>query len=383
MSYKNYSFKARSIYLLFVNLIATQHLLFLAYVNHLSIEYNLSLIISTAICSASLFSLITLNIYTLYSLAASLIFIFIVPSPETDPLLYILMLFTILPTIYIPFRYKFLLESELEKHNDELENKVQSRTKELSLAKEKAEKSEQVKSIFLATMSHELRTPLNSIIGFTSIIKQNEMSEENKMFIDAISKSGKDLLLLVNDVLSFTKLGKGYLKIAKIDFSLEELLASIESIANILILKKKKVIAFHYSLSNIDFIKGDENRLKQILENFVSNSVKFTESGEIHLNVKLLSQQKIEFSISDTGIGIESDKIDEIFDSFVQADSGINRKYGGTGLGLAISKKLIELMNGEIHVESNTGENHGSTFTFTIPYYPAEKHIKPSLEMIT
>ena len=267
-------------------------------------------------------------------------------------------------------KYRFLIESDLEKNKAELEQKVLARTKELNDAKEQAEKSEYIKTMFLANMSHEIRTPLNAIIGFSSLLKNEELSEENKVFLKNISNSSNHLLALVNDILDFSKIEQGHIELSNINYSVEELLASVDGIARILIQNQGKDIQFTYNLSQaVDrFLQGDPDRIKQILYNFVSNAVKFTDSGTIVLEAKLLDPATLVFSVSDTGIGIDATKVEDVFQSFIQADIGINRKYGGTGLGLTISRKLAELMGGKIWLESNTQEKHGTTFYFAIPY---------------
>lgn len=372
--FKKYTFTFLANYLLLVNMLTSLHLFYLAYVNHLTEAYALSLIVGLGIFAASSFSISALKIYIIFSLAVSVFFSYMIQTPQTDPILLLIMIFTLLPIIYIPMRYRFSLEEELEKNKEELEEKVKKRTEELVYAREKAEKSEQVKSNFLANMSHEIRTPLHAIMGFTSLIEKNAIGDDNHIFVDHIAESSAHLLSLVNDILDFSKIEKGYLIIENNVFLLEDMLKSIETIANILIRSQKKNTTFKYTIDSTicSFINSDSNRIKQILENLISNSVKFTESGQIELKVNLIHQDTLEFSVTDKGIGIEVDKMKDIFEPFVQADSGISRKYGGTGLGLAIVKKLVELIGGVIRLESKIGENHGTAIFFTIPYIPEE-----------
>ena len=244
----------------------------------------------------------------------------------------------------------------------------------LNIAKEKAEKSEYFKSMFLANMSHEIRTPLNAIIGFSSLIETRDLSEDNRLFVNNIINSSNHLVALVNDVLDFSKIESGNLELHETVFSLKDLTESVKDITTILIQNQGKNIK--YTLLQADdiapYIIADDKRIKQILYNLVSNAVKFTEAGEITLEIALPDNETIEFSVTDSGIGIDPEQQQNIFHSFVQADSSISRKYGGTGLGLSISKKLAELMKGDIRLESRTKNIKGAKFSFTMPYLSAQ-----------
>jgi signal transduction histidine kinase len=225
----------------------------------------------------------------------------------------------------------------------------------------------EAKSQFLAHMSHEIRTPLNGIIGIADILSQTALTDEQTKYVTTIEKSGEALLSIINDILDFSKIEADKLELEHINFSLNEI---CESLGNIFIaqLKEKKLnYTFKIDPNIPEFLNGDPLRIKQILLNLVSNSLKFTTQGGIHIDIHCLNANgniQLEFRIIDTGIGIPKDKLNSLFEAFTQVDSSTTRKYGGTGLGLQITKRLIELMGGSIHVESEL--NEGSTFIFNI-----------------
>ncbi|MGR6874470.1 response regulator [Pseudomonas sp. HK3] len=242
--------------------------------------------------------------------------------------------------------------------------------KQIMLAEQEsrtAAAASEAKSQFLAHMSHEIRTPLNGIIGIADILSQTNLSEEQSKYVNTIEKSGEALLSIINDILDFSKIEAGKLELEHTDFSLNEI---CESLGNIFVAKlKEKKLNYTFKLDpNIpSFLNGDPLRIKQILLNLVSNSLKFTSKGGIHIDVHCLNCNgniQLEFRIIDTGIGIPENKLNSLFEAFTQVDSSTTRKYGGTGLGLQITKRLIELMGGKIHVESQL--NEGSTFIFNI-----------------
>jgi len=234
-------------------------------------------------------------------------------------------------------------------------------------AKELAEDSARIKSEFLANMSHEIRTPMNGIIGITNLALRNETSQKQKDYLIKIEQSAKWLLRILDDILDFSKIEASKLKLEMTEFSVESVVTEVNNI--IAFTAAKKSIDIKTCLSgDIDFnIIGDSLRLEQVLLNITSNAVKFTKEGSVTINVDVLEKEdnkaKLLFSVKDTGIGMSEKQAAMIFEAFGQADSSTTRIYGGTGLGLAICKSLVELMDGEIWVESK--QDVGTTFFFT------------------
>ena len=240
----------------------------------------------------------------------------------------------------------------------------------LKQAKTRAEEADRLKSEFLAGMSHEIRTPLNSIIGFSDLLAQ-ELNGKQKDQLNVIINNGNILRALIDDILDFSKIEADQLEIERIPYSLKEIWEGVIAGANILLSKKDKAVDFKLDLpSDIDYCICDPVRLQQVINNLLSNAIKFTDKGFIEFGAKLIEDNKIKFHVRDTGIGIAQDKQERVFSSFTQAETSTTRNFGGTGLGLAIVKKLVELMGGEVSLESSVGENHGSTFSFVLPYQP-------------
>ncbi len=253
----------------------------------------------------------------------------------------------------------------------------------LIIAKQKAEEAAIAKQQFLSTMSHEIRTPLNAVIGMTHLLLQEDPREDQLEYLNALKFSGENLLVLINDILDFSKIDAGKVFFEEISFNIKELLNGIKQTFIYRAEEKGLKLMVRVDPGIADFVLGDSTRLNQVLTNLIGNAIKFTEKGWVKIEITFVKETnqlvEIEFSVEDTGIGIPANKLEYIFESFTQAGTDTTRKYGGTGLGLAISRKLLELQNSELKVESAPGK--GSRFFFTLTFKKSRKKTTKVLTM--
>jgi signal transduction histidine kinase/CheY-like chemotaxis protein/HPt (histidine-containing phosphotransfer) domain-containing protein len=268
------------------------------------------------------------------------------------------------PAAVVDLLQTFAVQSVLAIHNAQLFREIEEKGHELAIANKH-------KSEFLANMSHEIRTPMNAILGMTHLLLQTELAPRQNDFLKKVKTSANSLLGIINDILDFSKIEAGKLEIESVDFSLDEVIDNLSPVVTMKSQEKENLEVLFDVAQNVPrFLKGDPLRLGQVLINLTNNALKFTEEGEIVISARLVNEEKdqvsLEFSVSDTGIGLTREQIDTLFEAFTQADTSTTRKYGGTGLGLTICKNLIDMMGGEIKVESELGR--GSKFIFTATF---------------
>lgn len=269
---------------------------------------------------------------------------------------------------------------ELKEHTEQTEDDLRRTLDTLEVqnitykqARDQAISSNQAKSVFLANISHELRTPLNSIDGFIHLmLRQDNLSNDQSLYLQTIRKSSAHLLALINDVLDFSKIDAGKLELETAPFDLEEAIFDVMDMLSPLAAQKHIEMAFYFADNVAKYVIGDALRFKQVLTNLISNAIKFTPDGEIIVRVRMehddIGQCLLHFSVQDSGIGLSGTDRKKLFESFSQGDASVTRQFGGTGLGLAISKQLVHLMQGQIGFEDNQERaptEKGSTFWFT------------------
>ena len=259
---------------------------------------------------------------------------------------------------------QLLLEALVERRTTQL---VEARD-QAQAANKRAEEATAMKSMFLANMSHEIRTPMNAVIGMAYLALKTSLSEKQRDYVNKIHNAGTSLLGVINDILDFSKIEAGKLDIESVEFRLDDVIASVTSITAQKAQDKGLEFLAEVASSVPQNLVGDPLRLGQVIANLINNSVKFTEHGDVHLKAELLEQvgerARLRFSVKDTGIGMTPEQAARLFQPFSQADMSTTRKHGGTGLGLTICRRLVELMGGEIWLESEPGV--GSTFLFTV-----------------
>jgi len=267
-------------------------------------------------------------------------------------------------------------DQEIADHQVGLEQEVSDRTRDAIDARNEAERANEAKSKFLATMSHEIRTPMNGILVLSQVLAKARLPAAEKRYAEIIWRSGTGLLTLLNDVLDLSKTESGMLDVERIPYSVDEVIENVIMLFWERAQEKNVSLVSHVALGVPEQLIGDPGRLQQCLSNLLGNALKFTDEGSVSIAATWEKTGALSISVTDTGMGIAPDRLDDIFDAFVQADSSTTRTHGGTGLGLAITQQLVEAMDGGINVESTL--NVGSTFEISLPCEAVEGRAKTS-----
>jgi len=290
------------------------------------------------------------------------------------------LLLIILVSTVVVIQIKKIQRDLLNSHKN-LEKTVEKRTSELKQAVLSTEKAAKAKSQFLSTMSHEIRTPMNGVLGMAQLLESTKLDEVQRGYVQSTLNSADLLLTIINDILDFSKLEENKVKLESIDLNFEQLCLDVLNLLQKKCDEKGLQLQLNYPSNLPKYITSDPSRLRQILFNLLGNAIKFTEHGHVHLSIKSTEKKNdiitLQIAIEDTGIGISSDQINNLFQSFSQANESITREFGGTGLGLSICKQLVTLMGGEIHVDSEYGKGSIFYFDITVPIAePAKEQSK-------